>query len=54
MQPDGYMSFVVRMWRDQPGGVWHGEVEQIQTGERWSFAVLAHLLDFLRLINTPA
>lgn len=48
MGPDGYMSFVVRLWCDA-AGEWRGEVEHIQSGQRWSFASLAHTLDFLRL-----
>ena len=48
MGPDGYMSFVVRLWCDA-AGEWRGEVEHIQSGNRWSFASLAHTLDFLRL-----
>ena len=51
---DGYMSFVVRLWCDPAGSEWRGEVEHIQSGNRWSFASLAHLLDFLRLAtDTP-
>jgi hypothetical protein len=45
------MSFLVRLWRDRSGddqpGAWQGEVEQIQTGTRWSFGTLGELLAFL-------
>ena len=48
MQADGYMSFLVRLWRDQPGDQppcnWCGELEQIQTGMRWSFNSYNELL----------
>jgi hypothetical protein len=51
MQSEDYMSFLVRLWRDQPGNVqycdWHGEIEHIQTGARWSFSTLETLLIFL-------
>jgi hypothetical protein len=48
MQPEGYMSFLVRLWRDSPGDEqpwdWCGELEQIQTGIRWSFSTYSELL----------
>jgi len=49
-----YLSFLVRMWREEdpnrPGrfGEWQGEVEHIQSGRHWTFARLEELLDFLR------
>jgi hypothetical protein len=47
MQPEDYMSFLVRLWRD-PGAElpcdWCGELEQIQTGTRWSFRSYGELL----------
>lgn len=53
MDTESYMSFVVRLWCE-PNGEWCGEVEHIQSGNRWSFTVLAHLLDFLRLaVDAP-
>lgn len=52
MQLEDYMSFLMRLWRDHPGndqlGRWHGEIEQIQTGTRWSFCTLGELLAFLQ------
>lgn len=54
MEPDSYISFVVRLWREPARGDWRGEVEHIQSGTRWSFVSLAHLLDFVRLVaDTP-
>jgi len=54
MEPDSYMSFVVRLWYEPSDSTWRGEVEHIQTGYRWSFGSLPHLLDFLRLaIEAP-
>jgi hypothetical protein len=48
MQPEGYMSFLVRLWRDPLGDEqlwdWCGELEQIQTGIRWSFSTYSELL----------
>ena len=58
-----YASFLIRVWRDatpphspyppelggaEGGTDWQGEVEHIQTGERWSFSTLDELLGFLR------
>jgi hypothetical protein len=55
MQPEGYMSFLVRLWRDHPGndqwGDWQGELEQIQTGARWSFSTHSELLAFLHQLT---
>ncbi len=33
-----------------PGSVagWHSEIEQIQSGQRWTFSTLEEMLDFLR------
>ena len=55
MQPEDYMSFLVRLWRDQLGTGqpcdWHGEIEQIQTGARWSFCTHSELLAFLQQLT---
>ena len=55
MQPEGYMSFLVRLWRDHPGndqqGDWQGELEQIQTGTCWSFSTHRELLAFLQQLT---
>jgi hypothetical protein len=51
MMPDEYVSFVVRFWRDPPAAepcaAWQGEIEQIQSGVRWSFRTLPDLIAFL-------
>lgn len=48
-----YASFLVRLWR-RPGaapgdasGEWQGEVEHIQSGERWAFGSAQELYHFL-------
>jgi len=55
MQPEGYMSFLVRLWRDHPGDEqpcdWCGELEQIQTGTRWSFSTYSELLACLHQLT---
>ena len=56
MQPEGYMSFLVRLWRDSPGDQlrydWCGELEQIQTGTRWSFSTYSELLVCLHQLTS--
>ena len=59
MQPEDYMSFLVRLWRDYSGndhpGSWQAEVEHIQTGARCRLCTLDELLEFLRLAaSAPA
>ena len=50
-----YRSFLVRLWcelrLDSPeaAAAWQSEVEQIQSGQRWTFGDLDELLNFLRL-----
>jgi hypothetical protein len=52
MQPEHYMSFLVRLWRNQADGEqsedWQGEIQQIQTGTQRCFSTLGELLAFLR------
>ena len=49
-----YASFLVRLWRrGEPGppeasGDWQGEVEHIQSSQRWTFDALDELLRVLR------
>lgn len=53
-EPATYISFLVRLWREPgqqtpaPPRDWQGEIECIQTGQRWTFATLEELLGFLR------
>jgi hypothetical protein len=49
-----YASFLVRLWREgdtergTPAAGWQGEVQHIQTSQRWTFSTLDELLSFLR------
>lgn len=48
-----YASFLVRLWRTpvlegERTRPWHGEVEHIQSGRRWTFSTLDEVLTFLR------
>jgi hypothetical protein len=55
MQPEDYMSFLVRLWRDHPGADqpdgWCGEIEQIQTGIRWRFSTHSELIAFFQQLT---
>ena len=52
--PATYHSFLVRLWREPDvkwaalASDWQSEIEHIQSGQRWSFATLDEMLDFLR------
>jgi hypothetical protein len=52
MQPEDYMSFLVRLWGEQPDSadpaVYHGEIEHIQSGMCWRFTSFELLLRFLQ------
>jgi hypothetical protein len=51
-----YMSFLIRLWREEDGEEanvahspgWQGEVEHIQSGQRWNVENLQEMLDLLR------
>jgi len=54
IDPPTYVSFLVRLWREptlelpeQTTG-WQGEVEHIQSGQRWAFDTLDEALSLLR------
>jgi hypothetical protein len=46
-----YASYLVRLWRDQDPASresnWQGEIEHIQSGERWMFESVDELFTFL-------
>ena len=46
-----YKSFLLRVWQEgeaESSPAWHGEVESIQTGQKWEFGDLDSLFEFLR------
>jgi hypothetical protein len=53
-EPTTYASFLVRLWRTgeagppEASGDWQGEVEHIQSSQRWTFDTLDELLRVLR------
>jgi hypothetical protein len=57
MEREQYNSFMVRLWRD-PGtaaaqGCLRGEIEHIQSGQRWRFRVPQSLLVVLLALIDP-
>jgi hypothetical protein len=54
IDPPTYLSFLIRLWREptlelpEAAADWQGEVEHIQSGQRWTFSTLDELLGFLR------
>ena len=49
-----YASFLIRLWssREAPlpsEGEWQGELQHIQSDQRWTFATFDELLTLLRL-----
>jgi hypothetical protein len=51
-QPDAYNSYLVRFWQEcdgkKPEGGWRGEVESVQTSQKWQFYHLSDLLQFIQ------
>lgn len=46
-----YASYLIRLWREQTPGkapTCFGEVESVQTGQKWAFTSLRALHDFLQ------
>lgn len=54
MTASTYLSFLIRMWREEVGNhnvqapEWRGEVEHIQSGQVLRFYSLSELFDYLR------
>ena len=48
-EPDGYHSYLLRVWRAQVRGQWqwHASLESPHTGERMTFATLNELALYL-------
>ena len=45
--PARYRSYLVRLWREAPGGPWRCQVHCVTTGRERRFAGLAELFEFL-------
>ena len=47
-----YISYLVRFWWEDTGGEpkegWRGELESIQTGQKWQFSYLNDMVQFLQ------
>lgn len=47
-----YSSFIVRLWQEsavETPAIWCGEVESIQTGQKWKFDNLKTMFDLLQI-----
>ena len=42
-----YQSYLLRLWRSNPHGAWHGSLQNTANGEKHSFADLSALVAFL-------
>ena len=52
MVTDEYRSYLLRMWRTQEDGYhWRVLVEEVETGERYGFANLEKLIEFLESLG---
>jgi hypothetical protein len=47
IDPDRYRSYMVRLWREVPGGPWRCQVSCVGRGQERRFAGLAELFEFL-------
>lgn len=49
-QEISYASYLLRIWRegDEPEA-WQGEIESIQSGQKWRFVDLESLFDLLEI-----
>jgi hypothetical protein len=49
-QPQGYLAYLLRLWREKGGGRtrWRASLEDPHTGEKLGFAHLDELVAFLR------
>ncbi|GIK40896.1 MAG: hypothetical protein BroJett011_47290 [Chloroflexota bacterium] len=46
-----YKSFLLRLWQEgeaEPSAAWRGEVESIQTGQKWQFDSLTTVFELLQ------
>ena len=47
IDPDRYRSYLVRLWREAPGGAWRCQVLCVGTDRELRFAGLEELFEFL-------
>ena len=43
-----YLSYLLRLWRDDPDAPWHASLEEAQTSERRYFRDADQMMGFLR------
>jgi hypothetical protein len=49
-----YHAGLLRLWRDQHGGVWRASLQDAESGERLGFADLERLFAYLRQLTSEA
>ncbi len=42
-----YQSYLLRLWRTNPQGAWHSSLHSTASGDKYTFADLSALLQFL-------
>ena len=47
-------SYLLRLWRDEPGGRWRMSLQDVKSGERIGFADLERLFAYLRRLTKVA
>lgn len=52
MKHEPYLSYLVRFWwedtGEEPHENWQGELESIQTGQKWQFSHFSNMVQFLQ------
>ncbi len=52
-QPDGYHSYLLRLWPTGPDGPWRTSLQSVQTGDKLHFVSLDSLFAFLQTQTAP-
>lgn len=53
MDSRDYRAFLLRLWREGEGLPWRATLEDPHTGERFNFATLERLFEFLTATGAP-
>ncbi len=48
-RPQSYLSYLLRMWREERDReiIWRASLESAQTRERWHFATVDEMIEFI-------
>lgn len=52
-QPDGYHSYLIRLWQTGPDGPWRASLQCVQTNQKLYFVTLDSLFIFLQTQTAP-